>query len=112
MRVESTFQDSKSRGWKIEASLVKDRARLDRLLMALFLAIWWISHLAACCIHHGHRAQFDRHDRRDKSIFRLGHLWLLDILRRVSTSSLAAATLTRCLPFHKKPSGWAFSLRF
>jgi hypothetical protein len=112
MRVESTFQDSKSRGWKIEASLVKDRTRLDRLLMALFLAVWWISHLAASCIHHGHRAQFDRHDRRDKSIFRLGHLWLLDILRRVSASCLMATALTRCLPFRKKPSGWAFSLRF
>jgi Transposase DDE domain len=112
MRVEATFQDSKSRGWNIEASLVKDRARLDRLLMALFLALWWISHLAASCIHHGERTRFDRTDRRDKSIFRLGHLWLLDILRRVSNSSLAAATLTRCLPFRKKPSGWAFSLRF
>jgi hypothetical protein len=112
MRVEATFQDSKSRGWNIEASLVKDQARLDRLLMALFLAIWWISHLAASCIHHGYRVQFDRIDRRDKGIFRLGHLWILDILRRISNSSLAPATLTRCLPFRKTPSGWAFSLRF
>ena len=112
MRVEATFQDSKNRGWKIEASQVRDRARLDRLLMALFLAVWWISHLAASCIHNGHRARFDRHDRRDKSIFRLGHLWLLDILRRVPTSCLMPAILTSCLPFRKKPSGWAFSLRF
>lgn len=37
MRVESTFQDSKSRGWNLEASLIKDEARLDRLLLALFL---------------------------------------------------------------------------
>ena len=37
MRVESTFQDSKSRGWTLEASLIKDEARLDRLLLALFL---------------------------------------------------------------------------
>jgi hypothetical protein len=27
MRVESTFQDSKSRGWNLEASLVKEEAR-------------------------------------------------------------------------------------
>jgi hypothetical protein len=27
MRVESTFQESKSRGWMVEASLVKDEAR-------------------------------------------------------------------------------------
>jgi hypothetical protein len=37
MRVESTFQDSKSRGWNLEASLLKEEARLDRLLLALKL---------------------------------------------------------------------------
>ena len=37
MRVESTFQDSKRRGWNLEASLVKEEARLDRLLLALKL---------------------------------------------------------------------------
>ena len=60
MRVESTFQDSKSRGWNLEASLVKEEARLDRLLLALFLAMWWVSHLAASCMHHGKRDRFDR----------------------------------------------------
>ena len=55
MRVEATFQDSKSRGWNIEASWIVDRAHLDRLLLALFLAMWWTSHLAAACIHHGQR---------------------------------------------------------
>jgi DDE family transposase len=55
MRVEATFQDSKSRGWNIEASWIIDRTHLDRLLLALFLAMWWISHLAAACIHNGQR---------------------------------------------------------
>lgn len=108
MRVESTFQDSKSRGWNLEASLVKEEARLDRLLLALFLAMWWVSHLAASCIHHGKRDQFDRHDRRDKGMFRLGHLWLLDILRRTTNQ----ADLVHCLPFRKISTGWHFALRF
>jgi Transposase DDE domain len=108
MRVESTFQDAKSRGWKLEASWIRDRARLDRLLLGLFLAIWWVSHLAACCIHHGQRHRFDRHDRRDKGIFRLGRLWLLDILRRATNP----AALTWCLPFSKKGGQWRFALRF
>jgi len=112
MRVESTFQDTKSRGWDLEASLIEDRERLNRLLLALFIAMWWVIHLAASCIHHGQRDRFDRHDRRDKSLFRLGSLWLKDILRRVRTSSFAAATLTWCLPFRKTASGWRFSLRF
>ena len=108
MRVEATFQDSKSRGWNIEASWIVDRTHLDRLLLALFLAMWWVSHLAAACIHNGQRPRFDRADRRDKSIFRLGRLWLLDILRRAHNR----ASLRCCLPFQKTKTGWRFALRF
>jgi Transposase DDE domain len=108
MRVESTFQDLKRRGWDLEGTVLADRARLDRLLLIVFVSLWWLAHLAASCMHHGQRARFDRHDRRDKGIFRLGRLWLLDILRRTTT----AMRLNRCLPFRKTPTGWAFSLRF
>ena len=108
MRVESTFQDAKSRGWDLEASLIADRERLDRLLLALFIAMWWVIHLAASCIHHGQRDRFDRHDRRDKSLFRLGSLWLKDILRRAWNR----AALTWCLPFRHTPVGWKYALRF
>ena len=38
MRVESTFQDMKSRGWQLESSHVRHRERLERLLLILFLA--------------------------------------------------------------------------
>jgi hypothetical protein len=109
MRVESTFQDAKSRGWDLEASLIADRERLDRLLL---VALWWVIHLAASCVHHGQRDRFDRHDRRDKSLFRLGCLWVRDILRRIGTSACAVATLTLCFPFRRTASGWRFSLRF
>src|SRR5712691_4795492 len=108
MRVEAPFQDSKSRGFNIEASWIVDRTHLQRLLLALFLAMWWVSHLAASCIHHEHRQRFDRVDRRDKSIFRLGRLWLLDILRRAHNRS----SLRHCLPFQMTKMGWRFSLRF
>lgn len=108
MRVEATFQDGKSRGFNIEASWIEDRAHLDRLLLALFMARWWTTHVAASCIHHGQRQRFDRVDRRDKSIFRLGRLWLLDSVRRAKNP----AALKCCLPFHKQANGWRFSLRF
>lgn len=107
-RVEATFQDSKSRGWNVEASRIADRARLDRLLLALFLGLWWVTHLAAACMHHGHRTRFDRHDRRDKGFFRLGRLWLLDILRRARD----VRALLRCLPFHRQGTTWRFAVRF
>ncbi len=108
MRVEATFQDSKSRGWKVEASLIKEQARLERLVLVLFLAMWWVSHLAASCMHHGERHRFDRQDRRDKGIFRLGRLWVVDILRRAPN----VGAICSCLPFTKRPQGWRFSLRF
>ena len=108
MRVEATFQDLKRRGWDLEGTVIADRARLDRLLLVLFLGLWWLAHLASSCVHHGQRARFDRHDRRDKGVFRLGRLWLLDMLRRAVTDT----SLQRCLPFRKTLTGWAFSLRF
>src|SRR5258706_397593 len=108
MRVESTFQDLKRRGWDLEGTVIADRARLDRLLLVVFLSLWWLAHLAASCVHHGQRVRFDRHDRRDKGIFRLGPLWLLDILRRTATATIR----NRYLPFRVTPTGWAFSLRF
>ena len=102
------FRIRATRGWNIEAAQLKLRAHLERLLLALFLAVWWVGHLAASCIHHGQRDRFDRHDRRDKGIFRLGRLWLLDILRRAHNP----AALSHCLPFHKKGKQWTFALRF
>lgn len=108
MRVESTFQDLKSRGWDWEASHVRRLDRVDRMLFILFLLVWWLAHLAASCIHHGLRDRYDRHDRRDKGILRIGRLYLLDLERRAKRVS----DLQRCLPLQRSASGWRFSLRF
>ena len=43
-RVESTFQDSQSRGWDLEARLIAVLERINRLLLALFVAMWWVIH--------------------------------------------------------------------
>ena len=107
-RVESTFQDLKSRGWDWEESHVRQLDRVDRLLFVLFVLLWWLAHLAAACPHHGHRARSDRHDRRDKSIFRLGLLYLLDVERHCSR----LGDLKQQLLFRGSPGGWRFSLRF
>ena len=39
-RVESTFQDLKSRGWDWEESHVRRLDRVDRMLLVLFLMVW------------------------------------------------------------------------
>jgi hypothetical protein len=107
-RVESTFQDLKSRGWDWEESHVRRLDRVDRMLLVLFLMVWWLAHLAASCIHHGRRDRYDRHDRRDKGILRIGRLYLLDIERH----TLFAACLAECLLFRRRGAQWLFSLRF
>ena len=107
-RVEATFQDLKSRGWDWESCHVRRLDRVSRMLLVLFLAVWWLAHLAASCIHDGQRDRYDRHDRRDKSIFRIGRLYLLDLERK--TDHLCH--LKQCLLFRGSSSKWLFSLRF
>lgn len=107
-RVEATFQDLKSRGWDWESSHVRRLDRIDRMLLVLFLAVWWVAHLAASCLHNGRRARYDRHDRRDKGIVRIGRLYLFDLERRARHKG----DLINCLPFKRAPDGWHFSLRF
>lgn len=108
MRVEATFQDLKSRGWQWESTLVRDLKRLDRMLLVLFLAFWWLMHLAAACIHNGKRSRYDRHDRRDKGHLRLGRLYLLDIVRKTPYPEM----LKECLLFRQRGKQWLFALRF
>lgn len=107
-RVEATFQDGKSRGWDWESCHVRALERVNRLLLVLFLLFWWLAHLAAGCIHHGKRDRYDRTDRRDKGIFRIGRLYLFDIERRNAHSG----NIQQCLLFRKDTNGWHFALRF
>ena len=71
MRVEATFQDTKSRRWCIESSQLRDKRHLNRWLLIIFIAFWWTTHLGASCKHHGHAKAFDRADRYDKSLLLL-----------------------------------------
>jgi hypothetical protein len=79
-RVEATFGDGKRRGWGLEQSRVSDPAHLDRLLLVWHLALWWLHALGRHVIKTGARSRFDRPDRRDRSLLRLGWLWLHDQL--------------------------------
>ena len=49
--------------------------------------------------------EFDRTDRYDKSLLRLGHLWIRELIKRANQamrqqSRVEAARLANCLPFH------------
>jgi len=96
-RVEATFGDSKRRGWGLEQTHVRHQDHLDRLLLVWHLALWWLHALGRSVIRRGLRTQYDRVDRRDRSVVRLGWLWLRDLLRH-----------DRCPPgpFRLTPTGW------
>jgi hypothetical protein len=96
-RVEATFGDGKRRGWGLEQSRVSDGAHLERLLLVWHLALWWLHALGAHVIKTGVRTRFDRPDRRDRSLVRLGWLWLHDQLLQ-----------GRCPPllFRRTAAGW------
>lgn len=80
-RCEATYQDCKSRGFHLEATKLATLERIDRLLLAMHLAYWWAIRLGLDVIRHGTRRQYDRADRRDLSVLRLG-------LRRLKTDDL------------------------
>lgn len=73
---EATYLDSKSRGWRLEASKLTHLDRLDRFVLAFALALWWAELLGLRVIRSGLRHRFDRTDRRDLSLLRLGRRWL------------------------------------
>ena len=79
VRGEATYQDCKGRGWDLARTKLTARARLNRLLLALFLALWWAETLGLRVVRRGLRWRYDRSDRRDRSLVRLGRRWLADL---------------------------------
>jgi hypothetical protein len=98
---EATYADGKTRGWDIEASKVTDQARFDRLLLVLHLAFWWTTQLGLRAIRRGERGRYDRADRRDLSVVRIGRAWLAERLEQPRRRPP--------LPFRATPTGWVFT---
>ena len=88
-RCEATYEDCKRRVFGLEASKLATLERLDRLLLALHLAYWWATRLGLAVIRHGERRRYDRPDRRDRSVVRLG-------LRRLKADAVHG-TISLCL---------------
>jgi hypothetical protein len=97
---EATYEDCKSRGFAIERSKLATPDRLDRLLLVVHLALWWGEQLGLRVIRGGLRRHFDRADRRDLSVLRLGRRFLLEELAH-----------DRCppLPFHFRNHQWRYT---
>lgn len=98
--IEATFQDWKTRGWQLAASRLDTAERVTRLLLAVQLLCWWLTQLGLRTIRQGRRARFDRTDRRDLSLIRLG-------TRRLE-ADLASDRLP-ALPFRVHAGVWHFA---
>lgn len=96
---EATYQDAKGRGFDLERSKIVAPERLTRLLLVLHLALWWAFALGLQTIRNGARHRFDRRDRRDLSVMRLGRTACLDALHR---------DRPHALPFRHTPAGWRY----
>jgi hypothetical protein len=97
--VEATYADLKGRGFDVERSKLTALERIDRLLLVVHLAVWWGIGLGLQTIRTGRRPRFDRHDRRDLSLLRLGRTACLDAL---------AHDRAPTLPFRFTPTGPVF----
>jgi hypothetical protein len=96
---EATYADVKGRGFNLERSKVTAPERVERLLLVLHLALWWAFALGAQVIRRGQRRRFDRADRRELSLIRLGRTAALDALSQDGLHALL---------FRLTPTGWVY----
>jgi Transposase DDE domain len=76
MWIEEMHGDMKGHGFDLEATHLRDTARLSRLVLGVCLLYVWLIAVGSWVVKTGQRRQVDRKDRRDKSCFRLGWDWL------------------------------------
>ena len=99
VRAEATYQDEKSRGFDLEASKITALDRLERLLLPVHLALWWGYGLGLWVVRSGQRRRYDRPDRRDLSLLRLGQTACTNALDREHPPPF---------PFRLTSHGWTF----
>ena len=79
-KIETLFADTKSRGFGLDKSGIRHTARMERFVMALFLAYIWMIYLGVLLIQDRKLGLVARTDRFMHSLFQLGRLYLDRIL--------------------------------
>lgn len=77
--IETLFQSLKTRGFKLEATRLKDDERVERLLALLALAFAFAYHVGAWLAEQT-PIRVKRHGRKERSLFRLGLDHLAQVL--------------------------------
>lgn len=78
---EPLFGDIKGHGFDFQTSRLRHPERISRLMLAISLAYLWLCFLGSVAIIFGLAKFVDRSDRRDRSIFTIGRLWLNRLLK-------------------------------
>ena len=77
--IETCFSDQKGRGFNLQKKHMSNPERINRLLMAVFLAYYWIVAFGVSAVKEGWQGVIHRRHRCDLSLFQLG-LALFDYL--------------------------------
>jgi hypothetical protein len=72
MWIEEMFGDMKRHGFDLESTMLRHADKLSRLTLAVALLYVWSISIGTKTIRNSQRAQVDRKDRRDLSIFQIG----------------------------------------
>lgn len=99
MHIEESFRDDKSSGFDLDASRLTDPKRLDALLLALAIAVLWVSALGEKVLNDKQRRTIDPGYKRQLSVFQLG--WRH--LHRALSCSFPLAFSFALHPFKPEP---------
>ncbi len=79
-KIETLFTDAKSRGFGLDKSGIRHAARMERFVIAVFLAYIWMLYLGVLVIQTGKLNLIVRTDRFMHSLFQLGRFYLDRVL--------------------------------
>jgi hypothetical protein len=83
--IEETFRDFKSFGFHYDETGIQDPDRLDRLVLIIALACWWVMSVGIWLHRMGLRREVDRAKAPKLSLFQLGLRYINRLLHRGET---------------------------
>lgn len=75
-KIETLFADTKSRGFGLDKSGIRHAKRMERFVIAVFIAYIWMIYLGVLVIQDKNLGLIARTDRFMHSLFQLGRLYL------------------------------------
>lgn len=81
MWIEEMYGDMKGHGFDLESTHLRDRRRIERLILGVCIAFVWLIALGSWVVKNSFRHLIDHKSRRDKSYFRLGWDWVERCMR-------------------------------